>query len=194
MDPVNDMDFLINQMMIENAEREDDEWLDLLFSVCPSLVAARRFVQRWSDSYSVLDYLVRLHPHMDVAEWLTLVGEQWTRADNVWEHLEDLKYMLPRRTAKQMMSLAELSRLRALPGRVTIYRGCGEANTDGVCWSLDRAVAASFPTLARYRASVPLLVTATVARKEVIALKLDREEEEVITLSARVQSIVRLPC
>lgn len=190
----NGMDMIIKPTLEEEFEEFEGEWLNLLMdSAYPSLVAVRRFLQRWGDSYSTLDYLVRLHPSMDRDEWLTLVGEVWTCADNVSEHLEDLKNMLPRRTAKQMMDLSEISKLRTLPSNVTIYRGCGEVNIDGACWSLDRAIASRFPTLARYRADVPLLITATVLRKEIIAVKLDRDEAEVITFSARVQSITRLP-
>jgi hypothetical protein len=77
---------------------------------------------------------------------------------------------------------------RGLPARVTIYRGCSPVNATGLSWSLDPAIAAKFPTHARYSppdGQPPLLVTATVARSRIVAVKLDRDEDEVITCHAR---------
>jgi hypothetical protein len=37
----------------------------------------------------------------------------------------------------------------------------------------------------RYRVSDPVLVTATVRKQDVVAVKLDRQEEEIITFKAQ---------
>jgi len=89
----------------------------------------------------------------------------------------------------EMMDSAELVAYRSLPARLTVFRGCGEINMLGASWSLDRDVAARFPTLNRYRQTAPLLVTATVRRDRVLALKLDRDESEIITFHARRTAI-----
>ena len=88
-----------------------------------------------------------------------------------------------------MMDSAELVAYRSLPARLTVFRGCGEINMLGASWSLDRDVAARFLTLNRYRQTAPLLVTATLRRDRVLALKLDRDESEIITFHARRTAI-----
>jgi hypothetical protein len=76
-----------------------------------------------------------------------------------------------------------------LPEEFRVYRGCAEFNKAGVCWSLDREVAAKFPFLLRYCVENPLLISATVQKSSVLAVKLDREEAEVITFAAVPASI-----
>jgi hypothetical protein len=75
---------------------------------------------------------------------------------------------------------------------VTVYHGCGVHNVDGVCWSLDRAVAERFPTLNRYRVDEPLLVTAQVDRNDVLAVKLNRYEMEIITFRPQISKVEKL--
>ncbi len=59
---------------------------------------------------------------------------------------------------------------------------------NGLSWSLCPEIASKFPTLNKYRPTKghrPLLVTGEVAKRRVIAVKLDRKEREIITLHAR---------
>lgn len=55
-------------------------------------------------------------------------------------------------------------------------------NQDGLSWTLNREIAISFPFLNRYRTDQPMLLTATVSRDRIAALKLDRDEQEVIVI------------
>jgi hypothetical protein len=136
------------------------------------------------DSYERLglmfDFVGRVPRH----QWIRLLGKEWSGFDNVGHYLCHLAVELPDGTEPEMMTKAEREALSALPEVVTVYRGCGNVNRNGCCWSLDWDVAARFPTLMRYRVSDPMLVTATVRRDEIIALKLDRNESEVITFDA----------
>jgi hypothetical protein len=93
-----------------------------------------------------------------------------------------------------MMTEAERAALAALPETVTIYRGADHGvNEAGFCWSIDRHVAERFPFYLRYRAQRPVLVTATLKRTNVTALKLDREEAEIITKLALIVSVTPIP-
>lgn len=77
-----------------------------------------------------------------------------------------------------------------------VYRGADRGvNEEGLCWSLHRSVAERFPfaRYLRYRAERPVLVTATVRKAHIIAVKFDREEAEVLTWVARVRSVRPLP-
>lgn len=89
-----------------------------------------------------------------------------------------------------MMTGEERAALARLPAVVTVYRGCYANNKRGFSWSLDPAIAATFPTLNRYRqVGQPLLIRATVERDAILALKLDREEQEVIAERPKIVAI-----
>ncbi len=145
---------------------------------------------RFENSYSRLGEILMLRRLMERAEWLRLLGEEWTGFDNVGEHAPFICKLLGRKPILEMMTEEERSEHAALPDRVTIYRGADRGiNERGLCWTLDRETALCFPFLNRYTAKDPVLVTAEVARTRVIALKKGRGEEEVITQSAEVKSI-----
>ncbi len=148
----------------------------------------------WCDSYSRMETLVELGFEMAVDEWYVVLGEEWSGCDNIGIFRRMLRKMLPTTGAVlPMMDEQERATYTALPERITIYRGCGERNMLGACWSLERDVAAKFPFLNRYRAKQPLLVTATVHKSLVLAVKLDRDEAEVITFGARRATVESLP-
>lgn len=137
-------------------------------------------------SHQRLDVVMHLAEIMREKLWLRLLGEEWSSFDNVWAYEFDLWPRLAGVDTGEMMTRAERVAFEALPDAVTIYRGCGSVNRNGICWSLDRGVAERFPTLNRYRVPDPVLLTATVKRGLIVALKLDREEWEVITFDAEI--------
>ena len=121
---------------------------------------------------------------MDDADWLGLLGQEWSGFDNIGHHIDDLfeSPLWSRQGAiPEMMTPAEQASFDALPGVITVYRGCYKANKWGFSWSLSEDTAAQFPSLNRYRQrNQALLVKATVRKQNIIALKLDREESEII--------------
>lgn len=148
----------------------------------------------WCDSYSRLPQLLELAGRMERREWLQLLGREWSSCDNIGPHRLQLRALLPPAgPVPELMESAEADAYLALPDRLTIYRGCGERNLLGASWSLERETAARFPLIHRYRQARPLLVTATVRKAHVLAVKLDRQEAEIITFRARRVSIEPLP-
>jgi hypothetical protein len=147
-----------------------------------------------ADSFTRLPAVIGLARRMQRADWLQLLGEQWQSCDNVTQHKRILsRWLKPFHTAPEMMTTEELERFNALPDRVEIYRGCGLNNTRGICWTLDRATAERFPALYRYRQEGPaVLVTANVRKKWIVALKLGRQEAEIITFKTRRLSLVEI--
>jgi hypothetical protein len=144
------------------------------------------------DSFSRLPSIIALRGRMERADWLALLGQHWTICDNVSRFRSLLKspYFLPDETEPAMMTPEELAALAALPERVTVYRGADRGiNERGLSWALERATAARFPTLTRYLARNPVLVTGTVQRGRIVALKLDRGESEVIARAVKVLSV-----
>ncbi len=123
---------------------------------------------------------------MNHETWLNLFGKGWSGCDGLRHHLSTLRRVLGvAGPLTPMMDAEEQTAFAALPDRLTAYRGCSERSPRGVSWSLNPDVARRFVKLARYRVSDPVLVTATVRKKDVLAIKLDRQEEEIITFKAR---------
>jgi hypothetical protein len=134
------------------------------------------------------------YPKLTYEDWLTLVGDEWIRCDGwVSASQEELREALPHRgPVRLMMTDDENAAYDALPQVVTIYRGCDakHASSPGICWTLNKDVANRFPFLGRFRAEKPRLLTASVPKHWILAVKLSRGEEEIITFAAEVKSIL----
>jgi len=151
---------------------------------------AARHVAAYYNSYSRLPGIIELQRRMLERDWLRLLGENWSHCDNFVCFAKKLRRALPlRRPIDELMTLGELAAFHALPLMMTVYRGAGTEGGGGFSWSLDRAVAVRFPGYARYRpASAPTLFVAQVCKLDILALKLDRDEAEVIVLKLRLLS------
>lgn len=145
-----------------------------------------RDIETLCDSYTRLPALIDLFWRMDYQEWLTVIGEAWGVCDTIGEHLSALRRMLPLvGPVRAMMDAKEQAAWDALPPRPVVYRGQRRPSL-GISWSLDRALAARFPFFARYDdGGDPILVTAEVQKHNILALKMDRAESEVIVLRGR---------
>ncbi len=157
-----------------------------------TLDEARELLHQHCNSFTRLVTIMRLaRRRLSRSDVLTLLGEVWSSCDqNQRAGGGLLEIIVPDRTAPEMMTPDERAALAALPETVTIYRGADRGvNEAGLCWSLDRTIAARFPFYVRYLAKHPVLVTATVPRDRIAALKLDRSEQEVITTAAEVVSV-----
>lgn len=162
---------------------------------------------RHCDSYTRLPGLIgewdEFALALDRRGWLAQLGDAWSLCDNIGQYVDELVDETPFGDAFEqptVMALPELMTRRErvafeqLPDEIEVYRGCYHDNKWGLSWSLDRAVAAKFPGLRRYCRpnETPLLVKARVAKSKVIALKLDREEAEVICWRPRHVSTSKL--
>ncbi len=180
-------------------------WVEALYArraaEPPAMQAARERL-RLCNSYNRLETLIGLAGFFDglilePSEWLQLLGEEWESCDNIaqWsDALADTPFAeladAPDDWRHHMMTPDELEAFEALPQLVTVWRGCYAHNKRGLSWSLDRDVAQRFPLLHRYRHDgQPLLIRAEVAREQILALKLDRQEAEVIAIRPKVRAI-----
>lgn len=141
----------------------------------------------WCDSYSRLPVLLDLWRTMRIstAEAIAAIGEIWSSCDNIGEHSNELFVLLAVGEGgerKELMTEDEQEAYAKLPETVRVYRGCYDFNRDGFSWSLDKAVAERFPVLNRYchKKHQPLLLTMDVPKSAILAVKLDRHEQEVI--------------
>jgi hypothetical protein len=146
------------------------------------------------NSYTRLPAILNLAPEMRREDWLTLLGSHWTICDNIGLYQDDLRGLLdPCVMSPEMMTQDELERWHQLPDVVQIFRGAGEETLDGISWTLERPIAAGFPINYRYKPlGKPMIAHAKVNRTDIIAVKLDRKEAEIITFRAEILERRRL--
>jgi hypothetical protein len=141
---------------------------------------------RFFGSHERLAAFLSVAREMEIGDCLTVLGAAWTGFDYIaFDSMElfnllDEKHVDYESTITQMMTLEERRVLDAQPDDITIYRGCGPRNEFGFSWTLDRAVATAFPFKSRYTTEYPMLLTATIKKGRAAALKLDRNEQEII--------------
>lgn len=165
--------------------------MDFDFSALTINEARQRLTH--SDSLSRLPELLGIQYRMAEDDFLRLLGEEWSGFDNIGNHIDDLSdsplFLIRGQEGVvkcEMMTPEEFAVFEALPDVITVYRGCYKPNKWGLSWSLSKTVAEQFPTLNRYRQDgQPLLVTAQAMKKNIIAVKLDRKESEIITWRPR---------
>jgi hypothetical protein len=147
----------------------------------------------FADCYSRMNVLVELAPKMERSDWLTLLGEWWSGCENVEFHQGMLKALLGTRgPISEMMSAEERERWDALSDELRCYRVCGKKYVSGPSWSLDAGVARQFPKVNPFVAEEPLLLTGSVRKETVLAVKLDRGAPELISFSVRPLSVHEL--
>ena len=176
----------LKQMAQAERDRRDEALLNAL-SGNPSIDYLDGLLMR-EDSYSRLSVLLEMGAYIYQHEFITLLGNWWNSCDNISEYADELRDDLCgygiADARPLMMGENEQKAFAQLPDVVTVYRGCYAGNKWGMSWSLDKEVAERFPFLNRYRqAGRPLLVKARIQKQDIVALKLDRNEAEVICMS-----------
>ena len=147
---------------------------------------------RYCDSYSRLPAILDCHDAgLPLHDTRVLLGEWCSLCDNIGRYKGELEDILPASPCPEMMTSDEETTLASLPDLITIHRGVDlsrEASIRGICWSLERAQAERFPFYVRYLAELPGILTATVRRDRITALKSCRQEGEIVTFCARIRS------
>jgi hypothetical protein len=143
------------------------------------------------DHLSMLGDLYQSRKIRSSKRLLRLLGYIWTSCDNISEcMLDGFNWVFEEVTAENMtpetrhvplmMTKKERKALAALPENVTVYRGCGPEDMYGYSWTLDRDIAVLHVYKPFYKQEKPMLLTLTIDRKYIMALKLDRGEAEVV--------------
>jgi len=135
-----------------------------------------------------------LHPfyrrHLSDEQLFTILQDEWVWLHNISDNLEELGEVFPLYgPVRAMMTPVENAAYDALPNTLTVHRGCDAGWLEGLCWSLNKKVANWFAFYPLTQAEEPTLMTARVEKKFVMAIKLGRGEEEIITFGADVQTV-----
>src|SRR3546814_3216499 len=103
-------------------------------------------ISDWSSDVCSSDLL---DGSLGVADWLTILGEEWESCDNIGLYADDLTESemfgllmdFPEDLRPHMMDAAERALYDEFPEEVVIYRGCYALNKWGLSWTTDRAIA-----------------------------------------------------
>jgi hypothetical protein len=109
----------------------------------------------------------------------------WSICDCTWKVRELLLHQLKSASAEICATayFSDASRIffESLPTDITVFRGCSRERINGLSWTTEAVVARNFAHGHRgIRASEPVLVTATVKKKNIFAVITDRTENEVV--------------
>lgn len=132
-----------------------------------------------------VDALIKLPLFFDLKpkKYWDLVGTVWTDSENIWQHHHEWRKIWESEAPekKRAMDAKERRRLEALPNSFEVWRGVnhhGQRVDQGLSWTLSIEKAQRFAR--RYQSGQARLYRAEVLKKDVHALFLGRNEEEVV--------------
>ncbi|TCP11332.1 hypothetical protein [Simplicispira metamorpha] len=199
MKPPNQNEIINNISLRINAAKNQEELAEILRQIKKEdeeniLIHLEPYSYDWCDqllnfrgSTERLSRLLDSASEITTDDFLKLLGKYWEVMDDIGLHIDELRdalfdiHQIEYGPLYTMMDPEEVEVFDDLPENLTVYRGCYENNKFGYSWSLKRNVAEAFPFLRRYRQlGKPILVTAQIEKSEAAALKLGRQEEEII--------------
>lgn len=120
---------------------------------------------------------------IDESRFWSLFHEMWVDSENLYCEKAWLRTILRGKYGdpRQIMDEEERAKYESLPEQIVVYRGCTAHNKVGFSWTLNRDKAKWFAR--RFYIvgkTLPLLLTATINKKDVAAVILGRDEQEVV--------------
>ncbi len=145
----------------------------------------RKFANSHTRAQAIVGLFRVRHPRRVV-----LLGAEWSGCDTYPKAMKRILLDMPR-PASDAMTPEENRFLAELPETIDVWRGCYEHNRKGFSWTIDRETAKRFTTLMRYHhpGIDPLLLQGRVRRNDIIFVKLDRNELEVVPRPGAVEIV-----
>lgn len=132
--------------------------------------------------YRVAAFQAIQHRIGDGTYW-KLLGSIWRDSENIRENHEEWIGLIssPRARREEMMNDEDRKALEAMPLAFTIYQGHTDKRDDGYSWTTAPETAAWFANrFADMEKARPMVTTAVVAKRDVIAYMTDRNEFEIL--------------
>jgi len=119
-------------------------------------------------------------------EYWSLLGQIWSDSENLWQYGSILNWLInePRPGREAMMDEKEKEFMDKLPDEFTVYRGHQIKNKLGYSWTLSYWRAKWFAE--RFNQKKQGVAKATINKKDVIAVLLDRNEFEIIASPKKI--------
>ena len=146
----------------------------------------------WSRYVGVYERPYRLEAFMEIAydthspEYWSIAGWIWEDTENQWQYVSEWQDVLSseRDQKEYFMTSDEQQFLKSMPDEVEIYRGCFEGiNDEGLSWTLDKSIAEMFSQHRHFKRKgdwESIILSQTVSKEDIFAIKLGRKESEVI--------------
>jgi len=127
-------------------------------------------------------------------EYWPLVASVWTESENIHEHLRTWRTLWTSDVPNRLGGVMDEDDAKAyadLPDTIPIWRGVNvKAGQRGMSWTTNKDRAEWFAhRFAFMRGRTPYLAAGLVAKQDVLAVFLGRNEEEVVVLPEKVQSL-----
>lgn len=127
------------------------------------------------------DALEELHGKKPAPDWIEAFRSAWHFSDSILVNEAKWRKLLPM-AGGLLTAERERLRLEAMPEKITVYRGCAEASSEGLSWTVSDYWAHFFPKDRR-----GVIVKGEVEKRHVIGfLCINDEEEELIILPENV--------
>jgi hypothetical protein len=137
-----------------------------------------------------MTFLMQLAPARRCLQIFLEVGNT---CDAPWPYrsfiAEALRYALAEVPLVGLLSPAARSFYEALPDLVPIWRGCEGGRERGLHWTIRRALAEDFARGKRCRNRNPTIVSAEVPKQHILAVFVDRDEDEVVVDPRRLRKV-----
>lgn len=147
---------------------------------CDLLVQSLTTATKDDPTKGIKSYL-NLYTRTSPEVWFKLVRFGWQHASYHSLFADELNQIFVdnRESWIFTMSDGELTKLKTLPDKFTVYRGCSEINKNGLSWTTSKIAAISYPSMPKTKANgKPILITATANKKDVVMLKNTKFKEK----------------
>ncbi len=120
----------------------------------------------------------------DPAVYWPLVAQVWIDSENIWQNIEQWNYIWTAMSDSLLaMSDADRESFLAMKNMITVYRGLDSRGTrEGMSWTTDRKKAEWFSKRFSSQDRTPVVLTASVAKRDVLAYFTNRGENEIVVL------------
>jgi len=128
-----------------------------------------------------LDAFVEIVDKLSDRQYWELLSAIWTDTENSWQNLNVWRELFKSEREHKRFMMDELSYhvYKQMPEKVTVWRGCQRGvNEIGLSWTFDKDKAKFFAK--RLDKPNPIVIQLTVDKEKVVAVFLDRNEQEVI--------------
>jgi hypothetical protein len=120
---------------------------------------------------------------------------RWAICDRTWEYTTSWISQLERASSKVSAYDYYDDESRAfyenLPDDVLVYRGCSRERVGGIAWTTDESIAGGFARGHRVIVVAdPVIVTATIPKKDIFGVFVDRQESEVVCCPRQILKII----
>jgi len=145
-----------------------------------------RYIGVYERPYRLEEFIKLAKVNLIDGEYWNIAGWLWTDTENQWQYLSEWQDVLSSERGQKecFMNKKENEFLKSMPDEVEIYRGCFEGiNDEGLSWTLDKSIAEMFSQHRNFKRKddwESIILSQTVSKEDIFAVKLGRKESEVI--------------